>query len=410
MSFADTYCGVNSRRGLVVREAVIVAGARTAVGKAPKGTLRNTRPDDLGAAVVEEILRRVPQVSKEEIEDVLFGCAIPEAEQGTNVARIIAMRAGLPTSVPGVTVNRFCSSGVQTIAMAAQQIMTGQSDVVVAGGVESMSMVPMGGFNISPNPALADSFPQVYMSMGHTAEQVAQRFNVSREDQDAFALRSHQRAIAAIESGRFKDEIVPIKVKDTFVDGNNKVIVKETIFDTDEGPRRDTSLERLAKLRPAFSMRGTVTAGNSSQTSDGAAAVLMMTAERAKQLGLQPMGVFRSFAVGGVDPDVMGIGPIVAVPKALEKAGLTLADIDLIELNEAFASQALQVIRHLGLDEEKVNVNGGAIALGHPMGCTGAKLTVSILNELARRKGRFGLVTMCIGGGMGAAAVFENLA
>jgi acetyl-CoA acyltransferase len=392
-----------------VREAVIVAGVRTPIGKAPKGALRNTRPDDLGALVVSELLRRTPQVAPEEIEDIVMGCAIPEAEQGMNVARIIGMRAGLPNTVPGVTVNRFCSSGLQTIAMAAQQIMTGMADVVIAGGVETMSMIPMGGYNISPNPHLVENYPQAYMSMGHTAEEIAVRFGISREDQDAFALRSHHRAAAAIDAGKFKDEIVPVTVKHTEVTEDNKVVTKEFVFDTDEGVRRDTSLEALAKLRPAFRANGTVTAGNSSQTSDGAAAVLVMSADRAREYGLKPLAAFRSFAVAGVDPDIMGAGPIAAVPKALKLAGLSLSDIDLIELNEAFASQALHVIRTLEMDEEKVNVNGGAIALGHPLGCTGARLTVSLLGELARRGGRYGLVTMCIGGGMGAAGVFERI-
>ncbi len=392
-----------------MREAVIVAGVRTPIGKAPKGTLRNTRPDDLGALVVSELLKRAPQVSPEDVEDVLMGCAIPEAEQGMNVARIIALRAGLPNTVPGVTVNRFCSSGLQTIAMAAQQVMTGMVDVVIAGGVETMSLLPMGGYNLSPNPTLAETFPEVYMSMGHTAEQVASRFGISREDQDAFALRSHQRAAAAIEAGKFNDEIVPVPVKQTYIDDNNKLVHKEFVFDTDEGVRRDTSMEALAKLRPAFRVNGTVTAGNSSQTSDGAAAVLVMSADRAREYGLKPLAAFRSFAVAGVDPDIMGVGPVAAVPKALKLAGLSLSDIDLIELNEAFASQALHVIRTLEMDENKVNVNGGAIALGHPLGCTGARLTVSILNELQRTNGRYGLVTMCIGGGMGAAGVFERI-
>ena len=393
-----------------MREAVIVAGVRTAIGKAPKGTLRNTRPDDLGAIVIEELMRRVPQVSKEEIEDVIMGCAIPEAEQGMNVARIIALRAGLPTSVSGMTVNRFCSSGLQTISIAAQQIMTGMSEVLIAGGVETMSLLPMGGYNISPNPELADRYPETYMSMGHTAEQVAQRFGVSREDQDAFALRSHQRAARAIHEGKFKGEIVPVTVKETVIDANNKAVTRERVFDTDEGVRETTSLEALANLRPAFGLKGSVTAGNASQTSDGAAAVLLMSAEKATELGLKPLGVFRSFAVAGVDPDIMGVGPVAAVPKALKLAGISLSDVDLIELNEAFASQSLHVIRTLGMDEEKVNVNGGAIALGHPLGCTGARLTVSLLNELERQQGRYGLVTMCIGGGMGAAGVFERLA
>jgi acetyl-CoA acyltransferase len=391
-----------------VREAVIVAGVRTAIGKAPKGSLRTTRPDDLGAIVLEELLRRAPQLNKEEIEDLLIGCAIPEAEQGMNMARIIGLRAGLPTSVPGVTVNRFCSSGLQTIAMGAQSIMTGMTDVVIAGGVESMSMVPMGGYNISPNPTLAANYPEAYIGMGHTAEQVATRFNISREDQDKFALCSHEKAAKAIDSGKFKDEIVPVKIRQTLVDDRNKLQVKEAVFDTDEGVRRMTTLEALGGLRPAFNVRGSVTAGNSSQTSDGAAAVLLMSAEKAEALSLKPIGIFRSFAVAGVDPDIMGVGPIAAVPKALQKAGLSLDDIDLIELNEAFASQSLHVIRTLGFNEEKVNVNGGAIALGHPLGCTGARLTVSILNELARQNARYGLVTMCIGGGMGAAGVIER--
>lgn len=393
-----------------MREAVIVAGVRTAVGKAQRGTLRDSRPDDLGAIVVSDLLRRVPQVQPEDIEDIIMGCAIPEAEQGMNVARIIGLRAGLPTSVPGVTVNRFCSSGLQTIAMAAQQIMSGMADIIIAGGTETMSLLPMGGYNISPNPHLAETYPESYMSMGHTAEQVAQRFGISREDQDAFALRSHQRAAQAIAAGKFSDEIVPVPVTQTSVDENGRVQTREMLFATDEGVRSDTSLEALANLRPAFGVQGSVTAGNSSQTSDGAAAVLVMSADRARELGLQPIGIFRSFAVAGVDPDIMGVGPVAAVPKALKLAGLSLSDIDLIELNEAFASQSLHVMRTLGMDEERVNVNGGAIALGHPLGCTGARLTVSLLNELARQGGRYGLVTMCIGGGMGAAAVFERLA
>ncbi|MCL6597171.1 MAG: acetyl-CoA C-acetyltransferase [Alicyclobacillus macrosporangiidus] len=392
-----------------MREAVIVAGVRTAIGKAPKGSLRSTRPDDLGAAVIKALLNRAPGVRPEDVEDVIIGCAIPEAEQGMNMARIIALRAGMPTTVPGVTVNRFCASGLQTIAMAAQQVMSGMADVVIAGGVESMSMIPMGGYNISPNPYLADHYPQAYMSMGHTAEEVAKRFGVTREDQDAFALRSHRRAAAAIDAGKFKDEIVPVEVKQTELGPDGKPVTHTFVFDTDEGVRRDTSMEALAKLRPAFSANGTVTAGNSSQTSDGAAAVLVMSADRALELGLKPLAVFRSFAVAGVDPDIMGVGPVAAVPKALKLAGLTLGEIDLIELNEAFAAQALQVIRALEMDEERVNVNGGAIALGHPLGCTGARLTVSLLNELSRRGGRYGLVTMCIGGGMGAAGVIERV-
>ncbi|MDH6350605.1 MULTISPECIES: acetyl-CoA C-acetyltransferase [Brevibacillus] len=390
-----------------MREAVIVAGARTAVGRAKKGSLRDVHPVDMGAAVVSDLLRRVPQLDPADIEDVIMGTAVPEAEQGMNMARLIGLRAGLPTNVAGITINRFCSSGLQTIAYAAQQIMVGSSDVLVAGGVESMSLVPMLGHKVALNPALVETKPEAYMSMGHTAEEVARRYSVTREDQDAFALRSHQRATAAITSGKFQDEIVPLTVKNYSVDDAGKVHVREAIFDKDEGARADTSLEALAKLKPVFHVQGSVTAGNSSQTSDGAAAVLVMSAEKAAELGVQPIAKFRSFTVGGVDPDVMGIGPVVAIPKALRLAGIGLEDVDLFELNEAFASQSIAVIRELGLDPEKVNVNGGAIALGHPLGCSGAKLTVSLLNEMKRRGGKYGVVTMCIGGGMGAAGVFE---
>lgn len=391
-----------------MNEAVIVAAARTPVGKSGRGTLRNTRPDDLGALVIKDLLRRAKGVERDEIEDVIMGCAMPEAEQGMNVGRIVALRAGLPTSIPGMTVNRFCSSGLQSIAIAASQIMSGMMDVAIAGGLESMSMVPMTGYNFAPNPVLVDDIPATYMSMGHTAEQVAARFGVTRDDQDRFALRSHERAAAAIASGKFVDEIVPVEVERVSLDGS-KVKCDAVTFDTDEGVRRDTSLERLASLKPAFQLGGTVTAGNSSQTSDGAAAVLIMSAAKAQRLGLKPLGVFRSFAVAGVDPDIMGVGPVAAVPKALKLAGISVSDLDLVELNEAFASQAIHVIRTLELDDSKVNVNGGAIALGHPLGCTGSKLTVTLLQELMRRQGRYGLVTMCIGGGMGAAAVFERL-
>ncbi|MCK9918166.1 acetyl-CoA C-acetyltransferase [Microbacteriaceae bacterium K1510] len=392
-----------------MREAVIVAGARTAVGKSKRGSLKDVHPVDMGAAVVADLLRRTPQLDPTEIDDVIIGNAVPEAEQGMNMARLIGLRAGLPTNVSGVTVNRFCSSGLQTIAYAAQQIMAGSSDIVVAGGVESMSLVPMLGHKIALNPTLVETMPEAYMSMGHTAEQVAHRYNVSREDQDAFAVVSHRRAAEAIASGKFADEIVPIPVKQHFVDENGKLHVKEYVFNTDEGVRPDTTVEALAKLKPVFHPKGSVTAGNSSQTSDGAAAVLVMSAEKAEALGVEPIAKFHSFTVGGVDPDVMGIGPVVAIPKALKVAGISLADVDLFELNEAFASQSLAVIRELGLDPEKVNVNGGAIALGHPLGCTGAKLTVSLLGELKRRGGKYGVVTMCIGGGMGAAGVFELL-
>ncbi|SFI60176.1 acetyl-CoA C-acyltransferase [Thermoflavimicrobium dichotomicum] len=392
-----------------MREAVIVAGARTAVGKAHKGTLRNTRPDEFGAAVVKDLLRRVPQVDPKEIDDVIMGCSFPEGEQGMNLARIVALRAGLPTSVPGMTVNRFCSSGLQTIGIAAEKIMTGFADIMIAGGIESMSMVPMVGFKPSPNPYLIEHMPEAYMSMGHTAEEVAKRYNISREDQDRFALASHQKAYAAIQAGKFKDEIVPIKVVDRYIDEKGKLQETEKIFETDEGVRPDTSLEALAKLRPAFRVNGTVTAGNSSQTSDGAAAVLIMSREKAEELGVKPLAVFRGFTVGGVDPDVMGIGPVVAVPKLLKRTGVRLQDIDLIELNEAFASQSLAVIRELDMNPEIVNVNGGAIAIGHPLGCSGARLTVTIINELERRQKRYGLVTMCIGGGMGAAGLIERV-
>jgi acetyl-CoA acyltransferase len=390
-----------------MREAVIVAAARTAVGKANRGSLKDTRPDELGAAVVRDLMKRVPELEPAEVEDVIMGCSFPEAEQGMNVARVIALRAGLPTTAAGLTINRFCASGLQSIAIAAQHIMAGYADTIIAGGVESMSLVPMGGHKPAPNPHLMETGPELYMSMGHTAEEVAGRYGVSREDQDRFALRSHQNALSAIQAGKFQDEIVPFTVNRRFVGDDGKLQEETFVFDTDEGPRPDTSLERLAKLKPVFRIGGSVTAGNSSQTSDGAAGVIVMSREKADALGVQPIAVFRSFCVGGVDPDVMGIGPIVAVPKALEKAGITMGQVDLVELNEAFASQALQVIRHLEMDPDKVNVNGGAIALGHPLGCSGAKLTVTILHELARRGQRFGLVTMCMGGGMGAAGVFE---
>jgi acetyl-CoA acyltransferase len=391
-----------------MREAVIVSAVRTAVGKAPRGALRSVHPTDLAATVIRSAVERVPGLDPKEIDDVMLGCAMPEAEQGLNMARVALLRAGLPTDVPGQTVNRFCASGLQTIALAAQQVMSGMGDVVVAGGAESMSAVPMGGHHFAPNPAMAEMSPDVYLGMGLTAENVARRYEVSREDQDAFALRSHQRAIAAIDAGLFRDEIVPIDVEHVWFE-NGRVQRSTMIFDTDEGPRRDTSAEALAKLKPVFAVNGTVTAGNSSQTSDGAAAVVVMSREKADALGVKPLARFVSFAVAGVPPEIMGIGPVAAIPKALKQAGLTIDQIDLIELNEAFAAQALAVIRALELDEEKVNVNGGAIALGHPLGCTGAKLTVQILHELRRRGGRYGLITMCIGGGMGAAGIVEML-
>ena len=390
-----------------MRNAVIVAAARTAVGKAPKGTLRAVRPDDMAAAVVQAIVER-SGIAPAAVEDLVLGCAFPEAEQGMNVARIVALRAGLPDSVCGQTVNRFCSSGLQTIATAAQQIMAGMGDVIIAGGVESMSSVPMIGNKFVANPTLAEQYPGVYLGMGLTAENVARKYGVSREDQDAFALRSHQRAAAAQAEGRFSSQIVPLQV-DLALGNGSSVQERSFVFDTDEGVRRDTSMEALARLKPAFAMGGTVTAGNSSQTSDGAAAVLIMSEERASALGLTPLARFVPFAVGGVPPELMGIGPIAAVPKALKYAGMNLADIDLIELNEAFAAQGLAVMRELGFDEGITNVNGGAIALGHPLGCTGAKLTVQLLHELERRDKRVGLVTMCIGGGMGAAGIIERL-
>ncbi|WP_028988167.1 acetyl-CoA C-acetyltransferase [Thermicanus aegyptius] len=392
-----------------MRNAVIVAGVRTAVGKAPKGSLRNVRPEDMGAAVIEALLARVPTLKPEEIEDVIIGCAFPEGEQGMNMARNILLRAGLPDSVPGMTVNRYCSSGLQTIAMAAERIMLGFADVIIAGGVESMSLIPMGGHKVAPNPWLVDHRPEVYMSMGITAEEVARRYRISREDQDRFALRSHERAAKAVQEGKFKEEIIPIQVTQRALNEKGRVEEHEFLFDTDEGIRYDTSLEKLSQLKPAFRLGGTVTAGNSSQTSDGAAAVLIMSEEKARELGLPPLLYYRSFAVAGVAPEIMGIGPIYAIPKALKMAGISLDEVDLIELNEAFASQSLAVIRELSLDEEKVNVNGGAIALGHPLGCTGAKLTVTLMHEMRRRKARYGVVTMCIGGGMGAAGVFERV-
>jgi len=389
-----------------VSDAFITAAVRTPVGRAG-GVLADVRPDDLAAYAIRSLLER-GRIPANRVDDVILGCANQAGEDNRNVARMAALLAGLPVEVPGQTVNRFCSSGLQTIALAAQQIMTGMGDVIVAGGAESMSLVPMTGYHYSPNPAMVEVNPDLYLGMGLTAENVAQKYGVSREDQDAFALRSHQRAVAAIEAGTFKDEIVPIEVEQVWFEGGQRRRAKTT-FDTDEGPRRDTTAAALAKLKPVFAAKGSVTAGNSSQTSDGAAAVLLMSGERAAALGLKPLARFVSFAVGGVPPEIMGIGPLAAVPKALKLAGLTIDDIDLVELNEAFAAQALAVIRQLEMDEEKVNVNGGAIALGHPLGCSGAKLTVQILHELAQRGGRYGMVTMCIGGGMGAAGIFERL-
>ncbi|HXW08922.1 MAG TPA: acetyl-CoA C-acyltransferase [Vicinamibacterales bacterium] len=387
-----------------MRDAVIVSAVRTAVGKAPQGTLRNTRPDEMGAAVIAEALRRAPGIEPGEIDDVILGCAMPEAEQGLNVARIASLRAGVPVSASAVTVNRFCSSGLQSIAYGAERIMAGFADAVVAGGTESMSLVPMGGHKVSPNPALVDSYPDVYLSTGLVAENHVREASVSREEQDAFALESHRRAVAAIDSGRFREEIVPIPVE-LAVDGGER---RRLTFEIDEGPRRDTSLEALAKLKPAFHVKGSVTAGNSSQTSDGAAAVVVTSGERARQIGLTPLARFVAFATAGVEPERFGIGPVPAIRKALKLAGLTLDRIDLVELNEAFAAQVIACLRELPIDPDRLNVNGGAIALGHPLGCTGARLTTSLLYEMKRRNARYGLVTMCVGGGMGAAGIFER--
>lgn len=387
-------------------EAVIIDCLRTPVGKAPKGTLRNTRPDDLAATVIQKLLQKHPQVSPEDIDDVILGCASPEAESGMNMARIAAMRAGLPDIVPGVTINRFCSSGLQSIAMAADRIRAGSAQIIIAGGAESMSLLPMSGHKFAPNPYLVDHMPEIYMGMGLTAEQLTRKFGVTREDADQFAYRSHQNALNAQAQGKFDDELVPVEVRTTTV-ANGKPQTVTTMFTRDEGPRADTSPEALAKLRPVFETNGTVTAGNSSQTSDGAAAAIVMSDKKARELGLKPRARFVSFAVGGVPPEIMGIGPVVAIPKALALGGLKMSDLDVVELNEAFACQALAVIRRAGLDPDKVNLNGGAIALGHPLGCTGAKLTATILREMQRRNARYGMVTMCVGGGQGAAGIFE---
>lgn len=394
-----------------MKDAVIVSAVRTAIGKAPAGTLRATRSDDMAAVVIANALQRVPSVSASEVDDVILGCAMPEAEQGWNVARIASLRAGIPVEASAVTVNRFCASGLQAIAFAADRIKTGAGTFIVAGGIESMSMVPMAGNKVAPNPTLVDSYPDVYLSTGLVAENHVRDFSISREAQDAFALRSHQRAVAAIDAGRFRDEIVPLKVR-LVEQGENgsPPAVREIAFDTDEGPRRNTSLEALAKLRPAFHVSGTVTAGNSSQTSDGASALVVTSADVARERGLEPMARFVAFATAGVQPERFGIGPVPAIRKVLKLAGLNLDQIDLIELNEAFAAQVLACLRELPIDEDRLNVNGGAIALGHPLGCTGAKLTTSLLYELRRRRARYGIVSMCVGGGMGAAGVFERLA
>jgi len=392
-----------------MREAVIVSSVRTAVGKAYKGALRAMRPDDLAALAIKEALARVPGLDPKEIEDVILGCAMPEGEQGMNVARIAALRAGLPVESSAMTINRFCSSGLQAIAIAAERIMIGHGDVIVAGGTESMTMIPMGGYKISPNPWLMDNYPDSYLGMGLTAEKLATKYGITREAADQFSYRSHQNALAAIAAGKFKDEVVPVEVKMTALD-NGKPKTSTYTFDTDEGPRADTSPEALAKLKAAFHAKGTITAGNSSQMSDGAAASIVMSAERAKAIGAKPLARFVAFATAGCPPEEMGVGPVFAIPKALKQAGLKLDQMDVIELNEAFATQSLSVIKVAGLDLNKVNVNGGAVALGHPLGCTGAKLTASIIREMQRRKARYGMVTMCVGGGMGAAGIFERAA
>ena len=396
-----------------MKEAVIASSVRTAVGKAYKGALHATRPDDLAAIAISAAIQRVPGLDPKEIEDVVLGCAMPEGEQGMNIARIASLRAGLPVECSAITVNRFCSSGLQAIAMAADRVMLGNAEVVVAGGAESMSMVPMGGNKVAPNPWLMDRYPDAYLGMGLTAENLARKYEISRQQADEFSLASHQKALAAIAAGKFKDEIVPVEVLSTIVsngDGRGgRAKTSTKLFDTDEGPRADTSLDALARLKPAFHAHGAVTAGNSSQMSDGAAISVVMSADRARTLGVKPLARFLAFATAGCAPEVMGVGPVYAIPKALRLAGLKLDQIDVIELNEAFAAQALSVIRLAGLDPARVNLNGGAIALGHPLGCTGAKLTATILRELERRKTRYGMVTMCIGGGMGAAGIFERL-
>jgi len=393
---------------MMMREAVIVAGSRTAVGKSKKGTTRNWRSDEMAAAVIQDLLRKAPELDPVEIDDVIIGCAMPEGAQGLNFARTIALRAGLPVETPGQTVNRFCSSGLQTIAMAAERIIANGADVIIAGGAETMSMVPMTGFRVNPNPYMVENMPEVYMGMGLTAERVADEYEVSRQAQDEFAVNSHRKAAAAYERGAFREEIVPLVIEEVSA-GPDGPVRMTTLFDRDEHLRPDTTLEGLAKLKPVFKQGGSVTAGNSSPLSDGAAAVIVMERSKAEALGLTPILRFVGFNVGGVRPEIMGVGPIAAVPRLLNRVGMGLADIDLIELNEAFASQSVAVIRSLGLDESRVNVNGGAIALGHPLGCTGAKLTVQLMHEMRRRNSQFGMVTMCIGGGMGAAGIFERL-
>ncbi|HKT50441.1 MAG TPA: acetyl-CoA C-acyltransferase [Candidatus Angelobacter sp.] len=391
-----------------MREAVIVSSVRTAVGKSGKGALRTTRPDDLAAVAIKGALERVPQINPKEIEDVIIGCATPEAEQGMNVARIASLRAGLPVEVSAMTINRFCSSGLQAISLAADSVMAGRAEIAIGGGTESMSMIPMGGNKVSANPWLVNNYPDTYLSMGLTAERLANRFGITREQADEFSLNSHKKALAGITAGNFEDEIVPVPVSFTTPNGSRPKRIDIT-FKVDEGPRADTTMDALAKLKPAFHARGTVTAGNSSQTSDGAAASVIMSADKARQLGIKPLARFVAFATAGYKPEEMGLGPVYAIPKVLKMTGLKLEDISVIELNEAFAAQALSVIKEAGLDINKINPNGGAVALGHPLGCTGAKLTAAIIRELKRKNGKYGIVTMCIGGGMGAAGIIENL-
>jgi acetyl-CoA acyltransferase len=392
-----------------MNDAVIVAAVRTPVGKAPNGTLRGTRPDELAATAIGEALRRAPGLDAAEVDDVILGCAMPEAEQGLNVARIASLRAGIPVTASAVTINRFCSSGLQAIAFASERVMCGSADVVIAGGAESMSLVPMGGHTVAPNPTLVDSYPDVYLSTGLVAENHARESGISRDEQDAFALRSHQRAVAAIAAGRFADEIIPVTTRVVQSQDGGPPKTTAITLSVDEGPRRDTSLDALAKLRPAFHARGSVTAGNSSQTSDGASAVVVASAARARERGLTPLARFVAFTTAGVEPERFGIGPVPAIRKVLKLTGLTLDQIELIELNEAFAAQVLACLKELPIDPERLNVNGGAIALGHPLGCTGAKLTTTLLYEMKRRNARYGLVTMCVGGGMGAAGIFERM-
>jgi len=392
-----------------MRDAVITSAVRTPVGKAPKGTLRTTRPDEMAAVTIQAALQQSSGLEASEIDDVIIGCAMPEAEQGMNVARIASLRAGIPVETSAVTINRFCSSGLQSIAYAAERIMVGAADTIIAGGTESMSLVPMGGHKIAPNPELVQHYPDVYLSTGLVAENHARDSSISREEQDTYALRSHQRALSAITEGRFTNETIPVAVNIANTNSNGVPAVEQVTFATDEGPRSDTSLEVLGTLRPAFHINGSVTAGNSSQMSDGAAAVVVTTAERAKLAGLKPLARFVTYATAGVKPELFGLGPVPAMQKALKRAGLTIDDIDLVELNEAFAAQVLACLREFPIDENKLNVNGGAIALGHPLGCTGAKLTTTLLHELKRRDGRYGMVTMCVGGGMGAAGIFERI-